>query len=151
MWQKWIKINAKLTRSSSLRPCYRKNLKVDKNDLYSDLFKIPRGLRNLSKCVYTMVKSIIVSQLSIFDKNCAFVIARKRKLKLNENTWQHFPVADLSGGNNFKSEGANLLFSQYFPANCMKMKEIGLGPRIPGVPPPSPYTPLFLGLTMVLR
>ena len=122
-----------------------KNLKVYENDLYSDLFKIPGGLRNQS--LFTLVKFIIVSRLSVFDKTMhlwsrgiwkgEYFIVLKRKLKLNENTGQHFPVADLRVGNNSKSWGTNQLFSQYFPAICMKMKEIGPGPHIPASPLPS--------------
>ena len=32
--------------------------------------------------------------------------------------------------------GANLLFGQIFPENCMKIKEFGPGGRVPGAPPP---------------
>ena len=38
-------------------------------------------------------------------------------------------------GANPQGEGANLLFSQNFPKNCMKMKEFGPGGGVPSVPP----------------
>ena len=46
------------------------------------------------------------------------------------------------GGANSQSGGANLLFGQHFPENCMKMKEFGPtgGARVPGAPLDTPMT-----------
>ena len=54
----------------------------------------------------------------------------------------HISVADpgfpRGGGTNPQGGGANLLFSQKFPKNCMKMKEFGptQGDAHPWHPPP---------------
>ena len=45
---------------------------------------------------------------------------------------QDFP----DGGANTQGGCANLSFGQIFPENSMKMKEIGLGTRVPGTSPP---------------
>ena len=34
-------------------------------------------------------------------------------------------ISQTGGGANFQGGGANLLFNQIFPENCMKMKEFG--------------------------
>ena len=51
------------------------------------------------------------------------------------------------GGANPLSGGANLLFGQKFPKNCMKMKEFGPGGHASLAPPLDP--PMIFGLLEV--